>query len=118
MFAAPRSGVVASVDPRVIGFGVIELGGGRVRANDAIDPSVGFVIGVRAGDYVREGEPVATVFAKDAAGVEAGRRALRAAIRIGPEAEFPLPLISHRIGVEGATPYEAVDGPSVEASPL
>jgi thymidine phosphorylase len=100
------------VDPRKVGFGVIELGGGRCRPGDAIDHSVGFVIAVRPGDLVREGEPLATIMASDADGVAAGRRALAAAIRIADEAEFPLPLISHRVTVEGTMPYESSDTPT------
>jgi hypothetical protein len=60
---------------------------------------------------VREGEPLATVMARDAAGIEAGRRALQRAIVIGDEADYPLPLISHRVTLEGATAYEASDTP-------
>ena len=34
-------GIVAGVDVRAVGLAVVELGGGRARAADAIDPSVG-----------------------------------------------------------------------------
>lgn len=111
LFMAPRDGFVASVDPRRVGFGVIELGGGRSRPGDPIDHSVGFVIPVRPGDLVRKGEPMASIMASDAAGVEAGRRALREAIVVADEAEYPLPLISHRVTLEGAMPYEVNDTP-------
>jgi thymidine phosphorylase len=110
LFFAPCAGFVASVDPRRVGFGVIEQGGGRSRPGD---PPIlrGFIIAVRPGDLVREGEPLATVMARDAAGIEAGRRALQGAIVIAEEADYPLPLISHRVTLEGATPYEASDTP-------
>jgi pyrimidine-nucleoside phosphorylase len=111
LYFAPHAGFVATVDPRWVGFGVIELGGGRSRPGDPVDHSVGFVIAARPGDLVREGEPLATVMARDAAGIEAGRRALQRAIVIGDEADYPLPLISHRVTLEGATPYEASDTP-------
>ena len=40
--AAPeRGGIVTAIDVRAIGLAVVELGGGRARAADAIDPSVG-----------------------------------------------------------------------------
>jgi len=111
LYYAPRAGFVATVDPRTVGFGVIELGGGRSRPGDAIDHSVGFVIAVRPGDLVREGEPLATIMASDTDGVAAGRRALEAAIKIADEAEFPLPLISHRVTIDGTMPYESSDTP-------
>jgi len=111
LFHAPQAGFVATVDPRRVGFGVIELGGGRARPGDPVDHSVGFVIAVRPGDLVRAGEPLATIMARDDAGVEAGRRALERAIVIADEADYPLPLVSHRVTIEGATPYEASDTP-------
>ena len=70
------------------------------RANaveDDADPSVGFVITARPGDWVEAGEPLATIFARDRAGIGSGRQALRAAIVIADEAEPPLPLVSHRV---------------------
>ena len=64
---------------------------------DKLDLSVGFVISARPGDWVEIGEPLATIFARDRAGVDAGRSALRAAITIADEADPPLPLVSHRV---------------------
>jgi pyrimidine-nucleoside phosphorylase len=105
LFAAPHRGFVAAVDPRIVGRGVVALGGGRTRVDDTIDLSVGFVITAKPGDWVEAGEPLATVFARDPAGVAAGRVALTQAIRIAEEADLPLPLISHRITAEGVERY-------------
>jgi pyrimidine-nucleoside phosphorylase len=94
---------VASVEPRAVGRGIVSLGGGRTTMEDRIDLSVGFVITARPGDWVEQGEPLATIFARDRAGVEAGRAALRSSITIADEADPPLPLVSHRVtsgGVE------------------
>jgi pyrimidine-nucleoside phosphorylase len=102
LFTAGRDGVVAQVEPRTIGRGITALGGGRTRVADTIDPSVGFVITARPGDVVCAGEPLATIFARDAAGVASGRATLLEAIRIADDAEPPLPLISHRVTEAGA----------------
>jgi len=104
LFRASRRGFIAQIEPRAVGRGIIALGGGRTTMEDAIDPGVGFVITAKPGDWVEAGEPIASVFARDEAGLRAGASALREAIRIGDEAEPPLPLISHRVterGVEG-----------------
>jgi thymidine phosphorylase len=106
-YTAPRSGVVAHVEPRAGGRGIHALGGGRTRMEDAIDPSVGFVISVRPGDYVKAGEPMATIMARDMAGVTAGMAALCEAILIADEAEHPLPLVSHRVTAAGVERVEA-----------
>lgn len=103
LFVAPHGGVVAQVEPRLVGRGITALGGGRAQVSDTVDPSVGFVITARPGDIVTAGEPLATVFARDPAGIAAGRAVLLQAIRIADEADRPLPLISHRVtdaGVE------------------
>ena len=107
IFFAPRDGVVAQVEPKTIGRGITLLGGGRTRVEDTVNPAVGFVITARPGDIVRAGEPLATIFAKDRAGVDGGLAVLRAAIRIGDEAEPPLPLVSHRVTEAGVELYDS-----------
>jgi pyrimidine-nucleoside phosphorylase len=106
VYEAARDGVVVEVAPRAVGKGIIALGGGRTRVEDPVDPAVGFVITARPGDVVRTGEPLATIFARDHVGVEAGRQALRSAIQLADEAEPPLPLVSHRVSAAGVQSYE------------
>jgi pyrimidine-nucleoside phosphorylase len=105
VFAAPRTGVVQRVEPRPIGRAIVALGGGRRTVDDTIDPTVGFVITAKPGDKVLEGEPIASVFAKDADGIQTGFDALGQAIVVGDKlTQKPLKLVSHRVtraGVEG-----------------
>jgi len=98
---ATRSGVVQRVAPRVIGRGIIALGGGRTTMEDAVDPSVGFRILVRPGQHATRGQPMATIYARDAAGVEAGRACIAEAIVLGDEECTPPPLVSHRVSAAG-----------------
>ena len=107
LYDAPRRGFVARVEPRAVGRGIVALGGGRQRLDDVVDPAVGFVITAKPGDWVEQGEPLATIFARDPSGIETGRAALREAITIAEEAEPPLPLVSHRVTMEGVEPYES-----------
>ena len=102
VYAAPRTGVVQRVEPKTIGRAVVAMGGGRQRLDDPIDPTVGFVITAKPGDKVLAGEPLASVFARDAAGIKLGFDALARAIVIGDRlAEKPLPLVSHRVTAAG-----------------
>ena len=105
LFRAPRRGFVAQIEPRAVGRGIIALGGGRTKLEDRVNPGVGFVITAKPGDWVEAGEPIASVFARDEAGLRAGAVALREAIRIGDEAEPPLPLISHRVTAGAVEAY-------------
>src|SRR5947207_654120 len=105
VYNAPRTGVVQRVEPKVVGRAVVAMGGGRLAVDDAVDPTVGFVITVKPGDKIPAGEPIASVFARDPAGIKLGFEALEQAIVIGDKlTEKPLPLMSHRGtrgGVEG-----------------
>ncbi|HEU4564073.1 MAG TPA: thymidine phosphorylase [Gemmatimonadaceae bacterium] len=101
LYESPQRGIVARVEPRAVGRGIIALGGGRSRMEDEVDPSVGFVITAKPGQWVEAGEPLATIFARDEAGLAAGRAALAEAIRIADDAEPALPLISHRVTAGG-----------------
>jgi len=102
VYLAPRTGVVSRVEPRAIGRAIVAMGGGRQRVEDAVDPSVGFVITVKPGDKILEGEPIASVFARDEAGLKVGFAALHQAIALDDKlGERPLPLVSHRVTHEG-----------------
>ncbi|MDQ2666128.1 MAG: thymidine phosphorylase [Gemmatimonadota bacterium] len=107
IFTAARRGFVSRVEPRAIGRGIAALGGGRTTMEDKLDLSVGFMITARPGDWVEQGEPMATIFARDRAGVESGRATLRAAITLADEAERPLPLVSHRVTSAGVETLES-----------
>ena len=107
IFAAPRRGFVSQVNPRAIGRGIATLGGGRTTMEDKLDLSVGFMITARPGDWVEQGEPLATIFARDRAGIESGRATLGSAILLADEAELPLPLVSHRVSSAGVELLES-----------
>ncbi len=104
---ASAAGVVQAISPRPLGYGVIELGGGRTRLGQEIDASVGFTLGVSVGDNVKVGDPLGVVHAADRAGVARGAVILSEAVVLGDHDAPPrLPLVSHRVtsaGVEELT---------------
>jgi pyrimidine-nucleoside phosphorylase len=100
-FDAKREGVVQTVDPRAIGYGIIALGGGRQNMEDEVDPSVGFVIAAKPGLHVTRGQTLATIHARNRGDIDVGRSILERAIVIGDSALHPLPLISHRVTARG-----------------
>jgi pyrimidine-nucleoside phosphorylase len=86
-----RAGFVTSVDAAEVGRAVASIGGGRVRVEDKIDPSVGFMARARIGDEVRAGDALGLLYCREASGaVEAAAR-LRAAytVRDEPPARRP-----------------------------
>jgi pyrimidine-nucleoside phosphorylase len=100
-FDARREGVVQSVDPRAIGYGVIGLGGGRRNMEESVDPSVGFVITAKPGLHVGKGQTLATIYARSKDDIEAGRTTLEHAIVFGDSAPPAVPLVWHRISARG-----------------
>jgi len=104
VFRARRDGTVTRIEPRRIGRAIVELGGGRRTIDDAIDPAVGFVIPVKPGDSVVEGEPLASVFARDGEGINRAMSALSEAITIGESGKIT-PLITHRVTADGLTSF-------------
>ena len=92
-------GTVSAMDTRAVGVAVVALGGGRRRADDVVDHSVGLT-GMRAlGEQVGGDRPLAMVHAADEDAAEAACRALRAAVEIGGQAPAPAPAIIERVPV-------------------
>ena len=105
VYQAPRAGTVLRVEPRTIGKAVVQMGGGRSKADDVVDPTVGFVISARPGQKVAKGEPLASIYARDTAGIELALAALRESINIGEgKAEMP-PLVAARMTAKGTTEF-------------
>jgi pyrimidine-nucleoside phosphorylase len=100
VYQSPVSGIVQRVEPRRLGQAVVAMGGGRGKLGDPIDHSVGFVVTVKPGSRVAAAEPIASVFARDSAGIDLGLAALREAIVFGEPGPTP-PLISHRVTARG-----------------
>jgi pyrimidine-nucleoside phosphorylase len=109
VYAAPTTGTVVAVEPGTIGRAIIAMGGGRRAVDDTIDPAVGFVISANPGDRVECGEPLASVYARDAEGLRLGTAALERAIRIAEDGVVAsLPLVSHRVTMDGIQELIAV----------
>lgn len=87
---APHGGFVGKISPRQLGYGVVEMGGGRRRMGEEVDLRVGFVLRVRPGDRVEAGDPLGEVHASDPEGLLRGMDILREAVTIGVGQAPPL----------------------------
>ena len=90
---APRDGYVARMDTTAIGYCAQDLGAGRKKKTDAIDPAVGLVMRVRLGDAVRAGEPLATLYINKPELAQEAAERLQSAIVIEEEKPELPPLI-------------------------
>jgi thymidine phosphorylase len=96
---AERSGHVAGMDARQVGIAVVELGGGRRHADDAIDTSVGLSDFVDVGRHIHRGEPLCLVHAASEADADAAIALIRRAVRIEEEAPSGTPAILERVAL-------------------
>jgi thymidine phosphorylase len=95
---ALEHGFVQGVDPLALGYGVVELGGGRRQIHDDVDPRVGFLLHVAPGDPVEVGQPLGEVHAAEPDGLVRGRAVLGKAVGLGPEAPaMNPPLVRERV---------------------
>ncbi|MCO5213770.1 MAG: thymidine phosphorylase [Caldilinea sp.] len=94
---APASGFVHALDAREVGLVTVELGGGRQKKGDPIDPAVGVMLAAKVGSEVAAGEPLCTVHAANQAAAEAAIPRLQAAYIILPEPADPLPIVLDRV---------------------
>jgi thymidine phosphorylase len=98
--APAEAGRIAAVDTRAVGVALIELGGGRLRAQDKIDHRVGFSDFRGLGEEVGAHQPICTVHAVDDAAWSRAADAIRAAVRVtGGNVTVPSP-IHERIAVD------------------
>lgn len=86
-----RSGYVTKVNTAEIGHAIASIGGGRVRIDDAIDPTVGFLADVKIGDRLESGEALGTIYSSDAAAAREAAERIKSAYTLDdqPPAELP-----------------------------
>ncbi|MGI9336664.1 MAG: thymidine phosphorylase [Gammaproteobacteria bacterium] len=75
-----RAGIIESMDTRSLGLVVVELGGGRRRAEDALDPAVGLDHIRGIGESVGPDAPLARVHARTGEQAEAAAERIRACV--------------------------------------
>lgn len=85
------------VDCRALGLAVVALGGGRTRAEDAIDVSVGLTALAEIGQRIEAGEPLGFVHARDEATAAHAADAIRRSYVLGETGEAP-PTLYQQIG--------------------
>lgn len=80
---AREAGVVHAIDALALAHVALELGAGRKRAEDTVDPAVGIELHVRLGERVRKGDRLASLHTRSASRVH--QDAVGSAFTIGTE---------------------------------
>jgi pyrimidine-nucleoside phosphorylase len=81
--AADRAGYVTDLDAEQIGIGAMILGGGRNRAEDRVDHSVGVVVRAAVGQAVRDGDVILDLHYREEAKLANSLPILRGAVAVG-----------------------------------
>jgi pyrimidine-nucleoside phosphorylase len=100
---AARSGTVVGLACERIGRAAVVLGAGRAKAEDSVDPAVGFYWRAPIGAELREGDVIAELHWNDEARRDACIPMLRTAISYGDKAVKP-PLLIDRLDEVALTP--------------
>jgi thymidine phosphorylase len=100
--SAPAEGWLAAVDAEALGRASVELGAGRLRKGDRVDPAVGIEFHPKVGDRLSRGDPTGWVHARDQ---DAAARAIRQVtdaltVSDAPVSATPLVLGWHRGAAE------------------
>jgi thymidine phosphorylase len=88
---SPRSGFITKVDTAEVGHAIAAIGGGRVRIDDRIEPTVGFVAEIKIGDSVNAGTALGLVYCRDEAMAREAAERIQSAYEVGdqPPSEIP-----------------------------
>ncbi len=82
---AEKSGIISKIDALSMGKALVQLGGGRIRKEDNVDPGVGFVLDKKVGDKVEKGELLYTIFYNDEAKLKNAKQYLNNCLEISDD---------------------------------
>lgn len=82
---AKESGYIQSMDTYKIGLATIELGCGRKKTTDAVDPTAGIEFYKKIGDKVSQGDTLLKFFNSDSSKLNPAEKLLKDSIQIGKE---------------------------------
>jgi len=98
---ADQPGIVSSMDTRALGMAVVGMGGGRQRASDSIDYSVGLSGMIMLGERADTERPLAVIHASSEANWQQAAKALKAAIKLSDRAPAATPVVYRRVTEAG-----------------
>lgn len=95
----PESGWVSKIDTRELGIGVLELGGGRRRAEDEINYSVGLSEIVSLGDHLEEGDSLCLIHARNDEEAKLVEKRIISAVTLSESQSAGQPVVYEKIGI-------------------
>lgn len=90
---AESNGFIADIDTLAIGNAICEIGGGRTKAEDEVDPGVGFASELKIGDRIGSGDPIGILFFRNPDQFDSISSKIAGAYSIVQEPSHPIQLI-------------------------
>jgi pyrimidine-nucleoside phosphorylase len=95
---APADGYVTQLHAGLLGRASTQLGAGRARVEDDVDPAVGLVVRAPLGAAVTAGQPILDVHSRDDASRAAAWPLIEQAVHVGATPPHIRPLVLDRLG--------------------
>ncbi len=92
-----KSGYVKSIDNYEIGMAALELGAGRMKAEDKIEPKAGVIFNVKIGDKITKNSVVAELFTDDKTRIDGAKKRIESAIKVSKDKVKKVKLIKAQI---------------------
>lgn len=96
-FCAPKAGYVQHIDAKTAGVAAVLLGAGRNTMEDKIDYGAGIWLEKKAGESVKKGEVIATLYASDKKRLEEGTALFKTAVKLGSKKPAPYQIVKEII---------------------
>lgn len=103
---APRTGYIRHMDTEAIGISSSLLGAGRITKEDSIDYCAGIILKRKTGDYVREGETLAVLYASDEKLFDDAGEVFLNALKFSEDKPEKAPLIYARVEKEKTEKFQ------------
>jgi len=94
---APETGYITTMNAEGCGLASCMLGAGRLTVDDVIDYSAGIMLQAKTGDYVEQGDVLATFHTNDAKSIEAAEAVFLEGFEFATDASDTPPLIYARV---------------------
>jgi pyrimidine-nucleoside phosphorylase len=102
---SPAAGYVTAFDTMRIGVLAVELGAGRQRVDEMIDPKAGILFRKKIGDKIEQGETLAIIYTDRERALETAVPELASSIRVEREAVARGPVVHAFVDADGVRPW-------------
>ncbi len=102
---AQEGGYVTAIDALELGLTSVQLGAGRMKVDDVIDPKAGILLAKKIGDTVKNGEPLATFFTDNKNVLDSAAERVAKTFTIGSNPPKRNPLILSQVDKNGVKPF-------------